>query len=264
MIVDTHTHIYYISGEGYNYADDLDEVIGRAQEAGVSHILLPNVDLESYPQMMSLADNYPEVCHPMLGLHPCDVGADYEEVLDALEVKLKDNPSRYIGIGEIGLDYYWDLTYKKEMHAALRRQIGWAIAHDLPVSVHSRDAEGDVIRILSEYPGLRGVVHAFGGSAEELASVISHLGNFMVGIGGTITFKKNPLREIIREQLPLERIVIETDAPYLAPVPHRGRRNEPAYLRYVVAELAQLYGMDEQTVENRIFENSVNLFNLVR
>lgn len=261
MIIDTHSHIYYVTGEDYSYADDIELVLERAKAEGVRCVLLPNVDLDSFPQMMSLVASHPEMCYPMIGLHPTSVGAEYSHILDRLEVELRRDPTRFVGIGEIGLDYHWDLTYKEEMIKALRRQIGWALEYDLPVSVHSRDAEADVISILSEYPDLKGVIHAYGGSREVLMKALS-LENFMIGITGVLTFKNGALKEVIKGVLPLDRIVIETDAPYLTPVPYRGKRNEPSYLKYVVKDLASLYECEEEELKDRLFENSVKMFNL--
>lgn len=261
MIIDTHSHIYCVRGEGYSYADDIELVLDRARSEDVRSILLPNVDLDSYPQMMDLVAHHPEMCYPMIGLHPTSVGADYASILKVLEVELRQDPSRFVAIGEIGLDYHWDQTYKDEMIKAFRRQIEWALEYDLPVSVHSRDAEGEVVSILSEYPGLRGVIHAFGGSQDVLKRALA-LDNFMIGITGVLTFKNGALKDVIKGVLPLERIVIETDAPYLTPVPYRGKRNEPSYLKYVVRDLATLYECEEEELKGQIFENSVKMFNL--
>lgn len=262
MIIDTHAHIYYVTGEErYSYAQDQEEVIERAKLEGVQRILLPNVDLESYPQMMALVDAHPDFCAPMIGLHPTSVSSDYQKVLGLLEVELRKEAGRFIGVGEIGLDYHWDLTYRKEMEEAFRQQIEWALEFDLPVSVHSRDAEDDVLRILSEYPKLRGVIHAFGGNREQFERALE-LKDFLIGVTGVVTYKKSGLKEILKELSLIDRIVVETDAPYLAPVPFRGKRNESSYLKYVMAEMAQIFECDETWLRERIFENSVKMFNL--
>lgn len=261
MIIDTHSHIYYKEGEKYGFAEDIELVIDRAKEEGVKKILLPNVDLESYPLMLELTSAYPEMCHPMIGLHPTSVGSDYLQVLQFLEGELKKDASRFIAIGEIGLDYHWDMTYKAEMQDAFRRQIEWALEYHLPVSVHSRDAEDDCLSILKEYEGLKGVVHAFGGNRKHLEKALA-LDGFMVGITGVLTFKNSGLAKVIKGALPLERLVIETDAPYLAPSPYRGKRNEPSYLKYIIRELARLYECTEEEVRRQVFENSAKMFNL--
>lgn len=262
MIVDTHAHIYYVTGEErYSYASDLEQVLERAKAEDVRKILLPNVDMESYPQMMALAEAHPDFCFPMIGLHPTSVGTDFREVLKYLEGELRKDSGRFIAIGEIGLDYHWDLTFKREMEEAFRHQIEWALEYDLPVSVHSRDAEDEVLRILSEYPNLTGVIHAFGGNREQLERALE-LKGFMIGITGVVTFKKSGLKDTIKGLLPIDRLVIETDAPYLAPVPYRGKRNESSYLKYVVSELAQVFECHEQNLKAQVFENSVKMFNL--
>lgn len=259
-IIDTHAHLFY-DEEGLDYSSDLAEVIARAKSCGVQAALVPNIDQESYPKMMRIVAQYPSFCYPMLGLHPTSVGPDYRAQLTFLEEQLKKDSNRFVAIGEIGLDYHWDLTYKREMTDAFRRQLEWAIAFDLPTSMHSRDAELDLIAITKEYPTLRGVVHAFGGSREELEMVLEHPG-LMVGIGGVLTFKNSGLKEVIRGTLPLDRIVVETDAPYLTPAPHRGKRNEPAYLLYILEHLSELYEVSLEALRAQIFANTRKMFNL--
>lgn len=259
-IVDTHAHLFY-DEEQYSYREDIGEVIARAEAVGVAAALIPNIDQGSYSQMMHLVEAYPHFCYPMIGLHPTEVRADYKAQLAFLKSELEQAPSHFVGIGEIGLDYHWDLTYKAEMQEAFRQQIEWALTYNLPTSMHSRDAESDLIAITKEYPTLRGVVHAFGGKKEELAKALEHPG-LMVGIGGVLTFKNSGLKETIRDLLPLERILVETDAPYLAPTPYRGKRNEPAFLIHVLEHLAELYSVSMEDLRAQLFANTRKMFNL--
>lgn len=263
-IVDTHAHLFY-DEEGYDFSPDIEDVIRRAIEAGVQHMLLPNLNTETFPKMMRLVDIYPANCLPMIGIHPTYIGQDYLEQLDYLETELRKAPSRFVAIGEIGLDYHWSLEYKAEMHEAFIKQLDWALEFDLPVSVHSRDAEDDTFEILKEYEvkGLRGVVHAFGGTQDQMVKALE-LRNFMIGITGRVTHSNRVLSRMIEGVLPLERMVIETDAPFLTPEPYRGKRNEPAYLQYVVSFLSKQYGVTEQALRSQLFANSAKMFNLAR
>lgn len=263
-IVDTHTHIYYKDeSPRFDFSQDIDEVIKRAKAAGVAYALLPNIDSESYPLMMDLVDRHPDFCRPMIGLHPTDVGANWSEELAFVEGRLSEGAERFIAIGEIGLDYHWSLEYKMEMTKAFEGQLELAHRYKLPVSVHSRDAEDDTIEMLSFYDkkGVKGVVHSFGGNEEQLQNIMEQLPHFMVGINGTITYKNSELPRFLAS-FPLERIVIETDAPFLAPIPFRGKRNEPSYLKVIVAKLQEIYDESEEVVRAQLFANSKKMFNL--
>ncbi|MBR8763922.1 D-aminoacyl-tRNA deacylase [Porphyromonas levii] len=264
-LVDTHTHLYYADEEErLDFSRDIDQVITRAIDAEVGYFLLPNIDRASYPKMMALCKRYPKQCYPMIGLHPTDVGEDWEEQLAFLYSELQRAPERYVAVGEIGLDYHWELEYKEEMIEAFRRQLDWALEYNLPVSVHSRDAEEDTIAILSGYAskGLRGSLHSFGGNEAQLLLALTDCPSFMIGINGVITFKNNPNVVIYKNNLPLDRVLIETDAPFLSPVPHRGKRNEPSYLHHIVAKLSEMYGMGVPEVRQQLFVNSIKMFNL--
>ncbi|MDO5017293.1 MAG: TatD family hydrolase [Porphyromonas sp.] len=264
-IIDTHTHLYYKDeSERLDFSRDIDKVIERSKAAGVAMALLPNIDADSYPEMTALVERYPGFCCPMIGLHPTEVGADWEEQLSTIEGHFRHQPQRFVAIGEIGLDYHWDLTYKEPMIAAFRQQLEWAVEFGLPVSIHSRDAENEVIELLTRYDAnrLRGVVHSFGGNEEQLQAVVRQLPGFMVGINGTITFKNNEMSRFLPHVLPIDRMVVETDAPFLAPVPFRGKRNEPAYLKYVIEKLSQLYGVAVDVMQEVLFVNSQKMFNL--
>lgn len=264
-LVDTHAHLYYTDEDGrLDYSKDIDQVIARAIDAEVAYSLLPNIDMESYPRMMALCQRFPQHCLPMIGLHPTNIGEDWEEQLSFLGAELRGSPSQFVAIGEIGLDYHWDLQYKQEMQRAFRRQLDWALEYHLPVSVHSRDAEDDTIEILSEYntKGLHGSLHSFGGDEGQIKRALTECPNFMIGINGVITFKNNSNADILGAVLPIDRVLIETDAPFLSPAPYRGKRNEPSYLHYIISKLSEIYGMNIAELREQLLANSIKLFNL--
>lgn len=236
LMIDTHSHIYCSE-----FDDDRAEVLRRALQAGVDKVLMPNINEESIDRMMQVAKEYPGVCYPMMGLHPEDVREDWAQVLDRMETQLDG----MIAVGEVGLDFYWDATYRKEQIEAFERQISWAAECDLPLVIHMRKAEQELLDVMERHrsEGLRGVFHCFGGSKETAARMLRHEG-FVLGIGGVVTFKNSRLAETLRH-VPLDRIVLETDAPYLAPVPHRGKRNEPSYVAHVARFLSNIYNVSE-------------------
>ena len=258
-MIDTHSHIY-----GEEFAADRDEVVARATQAGVTHIFLPNINEESVAPMLSLCAQYPGLCHPMMGLHPSDVTADYREVLVHMKSLLDAPDHPYVGIGEVGLDFYWDDTFRQEQEQAFRTQVEWAIEYHLPLVVHARSAHDSLLRILCDYSSCRlsGIFHCFSGTADEAASLLAFEG-FCLGIGGILTFKKSTLPEVLRH-VPLSRLVLETDSPYLAPVPHRGKRNESAFVAYVLRALAALYETSESDVERQTDANVRRLFTRVK
>lgn len=239
-IIDTHCHLY-----AEEFKADLAEVIQRAQKAGVKKFFLPNIDRSSIEPMIQLEESYPDQCYPMMGLHPCSVKDDFLEELGVVEGWLKKR--KFAAVGEIGLDFYWDRTFEKEQYEAFRKQIEWAIVYDLPIVIHSRDAMQSCIDVVSDYKDsrLKGIFHCFGGTQKEAEQIIS-LG-FYLGIGGVLTFKKSGLKEVLRS-IALEHIVLETDAPYLAPVPMRGKRNESAFLQYIISVLAEIKAISEEEV----------------
>lgn len=238
-MIDTHSHIY-----GPEFDDDRADVLQRAMQAGVDKVLLPNINEESIASMLQVVREYPGVCYPMMGLHPEDVKEDWAEVLDRMETKLDG----MIAVGEVGLDFYWDSTFRKEQIDAFERQICWAKEHGLPLVVHMRKAEQELLEAMERHKsdGLRGVFHCFGGSKETAARMLKHEG-FVLGIGGVVTFKNSRLAETLRH-VPLDRIVLETDAPYLAPVPCRGKRNEPSYVVHVAKFLSNIYNVSLEEV----------------
>lgn len=239
LMIDTHSHIY-----GPEFDEDRNEVIARALKAGVEKVLLPNINEESISCMMAVAKEHPGVCYPMMGLHPEDVKDDWAQVLDRMERQLDG----MIAVGECGLDFYWDSTYRKEQIEAFERQICWARERDLPLVIHMRKAEPELLEAMDRHrgDGLRGVFHCFGGSRETAERMLRHEG-FALGIGGVVTFKNSRLADTLKS-VPLDRIVLETDSPYLAPVPYRGKRNEPAYVLQVAAFLSNVYGVPVEKV----------------
>ena len=238
-MIDTHSHIY-----GPEFDADRADVLQRAMRAGVDKVLLPNINEESIGPMLQVVREYPGVCYPMMGLHPEDVKENWAEVLDRMEAQLDG----MIAVGEVGLDFYWDSTFRKEQIEAFERQICWARERDLPLVVHMRKAEPELLEAMERHKsdGLRGVFHCFGGSRETAARMLKHEG-FVLGIGGVATFKNSRLAETLRH-VPLDRIVLETDAQYLAPVPCRGKRNEPSYVVHVAKFLSNIYNVSLEEV----------------
>lgn len=257
-IIDTHAHLYDEA-----FAGDIAEVVARAQEHQVEKIFLPNINEETLPGMQELCDRWSGLFYPMLGLHPTDLDARYDEVLDWMERMLEsDHP--FIGVGEVGLDYYWDRTYYKEQQTAFLRQVEWAAKYDLPLMIHSRSARQELVGLLQGYKGrgISGVFHSFGGTWDEARELLSFDG-FMIGINGVVTFKNSGLRDVL-PQIPLDRVVLETDAPYLTPVPYRGKRNESAYICHTLEKVAELYGLPVDVVAEQTRKNALNIFQKVQ
>lgn len=251
-MIDTHAHI-----DDPQYQDDLDAFIAQQKAEGVELILVPGVDATTIQPVLDVCGKYPDYLLPGIGLHPENVREDWREQLAAIHASLEN--TNYIAIGEIGLDYHFDTTYKAEQQEALRIQLGWAIERNLPVMIHSRDATEDCLNILREFPGLRGVMHCYSGSNETAKQIIK-MGLYL-GIGGVITFKNAKLRDNLNG-IPLERIVLETDAPYMAPVPYRGQRNESRWMRYVADVLADVYHTTFEQIDTVTTSNAKTLFGL--
>jgi TatD DNase family protein len=254
QLIDTHTHIYLPE-----FDSDRDEAVNRAVSSGITTLLLPNIDIESVEPMLLATERYRGICYPMLGLHPTSVKADFESQLAEFESLISRH--NFVAIGEIGIDLYWDKTFINEQLIALRRQIEFALAHHLPVVIHSRDAFPEVFSVLDEFRGtaLRGVFHAFTGSLEDAEKAIAS--GFLLGIGGIVTFKNSGLDKIVKIIGP-EHIILETDSPYLAPVPFRGKRNESSYLLLINQKLSEIFGISEEKTASIVYANSVGLFNL--
>lgn len=254
-LIDTHTHLY---AEEFDF--DRDAVIQRAINNGVDKLFLPNVDLESIPRMLELEAKYPEHCFAMMGLHPCSVAADYLQDLDKIKEYLFSR--KFAAVGEIGLDYYWSKEFISEQQEAFRIQCRWAIELNLPIIIHARESLDDLIEIVKEEKGnsdVKGIFHCFGGTVEQ-AKQITDL-NFLMGIGGVLTYKKSGLDEVLKE-IDLNYLVLETDAPYLSPVPHRGKRNESSYLIAVAEKLAEAKNISLEEVANKTTENAMTLFKM--
>jgi len=254
QLIDTHTHIYLPE-----FDDDRDEVIRRAVESGVVKLLMPNIDMDSVYKMLSVESRYPGICFPMIGLHPTSVKKDSTSQLNKLE-NLAAN-FKFYAIGEIGIDLYWDQSYLNEQITAFKRQVKYAIDSDLPVVIHSRDSFKEVFNALEEFrgSGLKGVFHAFTGSLEDARKAVGM--GFKLGIGGIVTFRNSGLDKIVKET-GIENIILETDSPYLAPVPHRGKRNESSYLCIVNNKIAELFGITVEEAAEITCSNSVKLFGL--
>ena len=258
-MIDTHCHL-----DGEEFAEDLEAVVARAREAGVEAIGVPGIDLKSCDTVMALCERYPGYCFPMLGLHPEEVKADWQEVLERIKISLTSHHSpltSIIAIGEIGLDFYWSREFEDAQLQAFEEQVRWSVELQLPLMIHCRKAQNEMVTILKRYkddlPG--GVFHCFTGNAIE-AQELLQFDRFVLGIGGVLTFKKSKLPETLAEVVPLDRIVLETDAPYMAPVPMRGQRNEPAFVTHVMRKLAEVYGVSDETVDEVTTANVARIF----
>lgn len=254
-IIDTHTHLFV-----EEFADDLPQVIARAQEAGVTRLYMPNIDASTVDDLLRVCRAYPGYCLPMLGLHPTSVDEGFRAELDRLYPLLQAEGHSFVAIGEVGMDLYWDTTFRAEQEEALRIQIGWALEADLPVIIHSRSAFHELYEIMSDYrhTGIRGIFHSFTGTEEEARKLLEFEG-FMLGINGVLTFKKSALPAVLAS-LPVDRLVLETDSPYLAPVPHRGKRNESSYVKFTLAHLSSALGMDTERVAEITSKNAEKVF----
>lgn len=254
--VDTHTHIYTD-----DFLADREAVVARARQAGAAKLFLPNIDGDSIAPMLALCSRHPELCHPMMGLHPTELPADPSPLLDRMEQLLVEEGNPYVAIGEVGIDLYWDASRREEQIDVLRHQARWALRFGLPLMIHSRAAHRDLVDTLRPWAGqLTGVFHCFGGTADEAQELLATFPGFALGIGGVLTFKKSGLPDVLRESVPAERIVVETDAPWLAPVPYRGKRNEPAYLPSVLEKLGDIYKLGTEEVCTRLMENTHRIF----
>jgi len=253
-LIDTHTHLYLP-----DFDSDRDEMINRAISSGVVKMLLPNIDIQSVDPMLSAVAKYTGICFPMAGLHPTSVKDDYLIQLDKIENLFSKN--RFIAIGEIGIDLYWDKTHLEEQKIVFRRQISFALDNKLPVVVHARESFPEVFSVLNEFKGrgLKGVFHAFTGSIKD-AEKATDMG-FKLGIGGIVTFKNSGLDRVVKET-GVQHLILETDSPYLSPVPHRGKRNESSYLCIINKKLSEIFGMSEEAVGSITYANSTELFNL--
>lgn len=252
-IIDTHSHIYQP-----DFDNDIDEVINRAKLAGLSKILLPNINVESIARVNALAAKYEGFCLPMMGLHPTDVTANWQD--DLTRIKVEFAKHKYIAVGEIGIDLYWDKTFEQEQKLAFEEQLCWSIEFDLPVAIHSRDAYAECVQCVKNVGAnlLKGVFHSFGGTVEEMKEILD-LENFYLGINGVVTFKNSGLADVLKET-DLSHIIVETDSPYLAPIPYRGKRNESSYVVNVINRLADIYFVSAEKVAEITTANAKKLF----
>ena len=259
--IDTHCHL-----DGEEFAEDRDAVVQRAREAGCTQVFLPAIDLKSCQSVLDTCARYPDFCRPMLGLHPEEVRADWREQLAAIKEFLTSAISRQpsvLAIGEVGLDYYWSREFEQEQLLAFEEQVRWSVETRLPLMIHCRKAQNEMVAILKKYadrlPG--GVFHCFTGNEQEALQLLE-FPRFVLGIGGVLTFKKSHLPETLPAVAPLDRIVLETDAPYMAPVPMRGQRNESAFIRHVISRLADAYGVSEEEICRYTNENVARVFDI--
>jgi len=254
MYTDSHTHLYL---DAFN--DDRNSMIQRAIEAGVTRMFLPNIDSNTVEAMFRLADQFPSHCFPMMALHPTSVKEDYRDQLAIIEQHLGDE--RVIAIGESGIDLYWDTTFIKQQEEVFRAQINWAKERKLPLVIHARNSFQEIFSIMDDEggDGLKGVFHSFTGTREELKKALSF--NFMIGINGIVTFKNSGLGEVVQE-IPLERLLLETDSPFLSPVPYRGRRNESSYLVEIAARVSEIYNLTKEEIGQVTAKNAQRLFQL--
>lgn len=254
IFVDTHTHLYL-----EQFDDDRELIVQNAIDKGVKFMLLPNIDQGSFDQMQLLSKQFPKNCLPMIGLHPTSVGENYRDELRFVEQE--SSTGKYCAVGEIGIDLYWDKTYKEQQEEAFRHQLRLAKQYNLPVSIHTRDAFNEIYNIVAEEKSdnLKGIFHCFTGTIEQ-AEKIAGLG-FLMGIGGVVTFKNSGLDKVLKE-IPLNRLVLETDSPFLAPTPFRGKRNESAYTIMIAEKIAEIKEISLEEVAEVTSQNAIRIFNL--
>ncbi|MCD8184503.1 MAG: TatD family hydrolase [Bacteroides sp.] len=257
-LVDSHSHLFL-----EEFSNDLPQVMERAREAGVTHIFMPNIDSTTIKPMLHVCSEYRGFCFPMMGLHPTSVNRDYKKEL-AIIARHLEAPNEYVAIGEIGMDLYWDKTFLEEQRLVFRQQIEWALEYNLPIVIHCRDAFDYIYKILEMYKStsLKGIFHSFAGTQEEASRILEFSG-FSIGINGVVTFKKSSLPEVL-PHIPLDRIVLETDSPYLTPAPNRGKRNESANIKDTLIKIAEIYGMQPEEVGRITSENTLKVFGMLK
>lgn len=255
MFIDTHTHLF-----AEQFENDRHEVVEKALAAGVEYLLLPNIDTSTIVPMNQLAQAFPHNCAPMMGLHPSSVKEDWEEQLAVIKNELFTK--KYIAVGEIGMDLYWDKTFIKEQQEAFRRQVSWAKELQIPIAIHAREAFDEIFEIVDELNDerLTGVFHCFTGTEAQAKKIMGY-GGFKMGIGGVVTYKKAELDKVL-VHVPLSELILETDAPYLAPVPFRGKRNESSYLLHIAEKLADIYQVSLKEVEQQTTASAKRLFHI--
>lgn len=257
--IDTHIHL-----DGEEFDADRDETVSRAREAGCAAMFVPAIDMEHLPALTEICSRYPGYAYPMIGLHPEEVRPDWRDVLASMKRMIQPSSS-FIAIGEVGLDFYWSREFENEQLAAFEEQVRWSVETRLPLMIHCRKAQNELVAILRRYrkelPG--GVFHCFTGNSHEAAELLA-FDNFMLGIGGVLTFKKSNLPTVLPSAVPPDRIVLETDAPYMAPVPMRGKRNESAFITHIIDVLAACYNVSTEEIMRQTNDNVNAVFNITR
>lgn len=259
MLIDTHSHLY-----ASQFDEDRDDEVKRCLSGGIEKIFLPNIDSSSITVLHDLVDRYPEVCYPMMGVHPCSIKPDsWKEELSIAKAHLEDQTRKYIAVGEIGIDLYWDKTTLAIQQEAFAEQIIWAKESDLPIIIHARDSFEEIFEVVEQYndDNLRGIFHCFTGGLNEAERILG-FGGFLMGLGGVLTFKNSGLDKTVAE-IDLENFVLETDAPYLAPTPHRGKRNQSSYLNLIAMNLADVKGVSLPEVAEVTTKNAKEVFRLI-
>jgi TatD DNase family protein len=254
-LTDTHTHLYLP-----NFSNDIDKVIERAVNTGITKMFLPNIDIESISSIKKLTSAYPENCFPMMGLHPASVDGNFENDMKLIEDELITG--KYYAVGETGIDLYWDKKYKNEQIISFQRQIELSREHKLPLIIHARESFNEIFTVLKDYKnsGIKGIFHAFTGTVDQANHIINEFG-FKLGIGGIVTFKNSGLDKVVKD-INIEHIVLETDSPFLAPVPRRGRRNESSYLFYIAEKIAGIYKLNPDKVAEITTQNAKDIFGI--
>jgi TatD DNase family protein len=253
-LIDTHAHVYL-----EDFTNDIGDIMTRAAEKGVSQIVMPAIDSSTHIAMLSMEEHYPGICISMMGLHPCSVKGDYEGELNVITEHLSKR--KFAAIGEIGLDFYWDVSFRDQQYDAFHRQVEWALQYDIPIAIHSRNATEECIGVVQQHQQgrLKGVFHCFSGTLEQAKIIIDE--GFYLGIGGVLTYKNAGLDTVIKEIGP-DHIILETDAPYLSPVPFRGKRNESSYITYTLQKLADIKETGIEAIAAITTQNAEKLFGL--
>lgn len=257
MIIDTHAHLYDKA-----FAEDFDVILDNLKAKGVGAVLMPNIDCDSIKRMHQISEEHPHIL-PMMGLHPCYVKENFKEELEQIKGHVFRSPNRYCAIGEIGIDLYWDQSYLESQKTAFESQIKWAIELNKPIAIHVRDAFDETFDVLSKFKNqnITGVFHCFTGTAAQCDYILTNFEGFSFGIGGVVTYKNSGLKEVVG-RIPIHKIVLETDAPYLPPVPFRGKRNEPSFIPYIIDHLVDCYSLDEEEIKETTTINARKLFKL--
>jgi TatD DNase family protein len=252
MLIETHAHLYL-----EEFQKDIDAVVNHSVENGVGKIYLPAINSETHKELIDLEKKFPALCFPMMGLHPCYVKEDYKTELLLVEEWLIKR--KFSAIGECGLDFYWDKTFVNQQYEALEQQIAWALQYQLPIILHTRNATQETIEVIRKYTssGLRGIFHCFGGTLDEAQQIIEM--GFYLGIGGVVTYKNSGLDKVIAD-IDLSHLVLETDAPYLTPVPFRGKRNETGYLKIIAEKIANIKNCSFEEVAEQTTANAIKIF----